>query len=110
MVYLASFTHTKARVTLLKMSKHEISVARQIGKIHFGTLKSLIKRYSEKKVRGNHTILFRVAHHFFKEIAPKSHTILQKYESGEHRRGPPKTRTAAVAIEIFRVTSPNPRQ
>ena len=42
--------------------------------------------WQKTKFRGT-TILFRVAHHFFREIASKSRTIFKKYYSSGHRSG-----------------------
>ena len=84
------YLHSKARITLLNVSKHEISVARQryrLGMTHFSTLKSFTRWHFDKKTKFRRTtILFRVAHHF-REIASKSHTIFKKYYSVGHRSG-----------------------
>ena len=101
-MYLSCFKHTRARITVLNVFKHEISVARQryrLGTTDFATLKSFTQWYFDKKTkfRGN-TVLFRIAHHFFREIASKSHTIYKKYYYPVDTDLVTATGTAAISI------------
>jgi len=103
MMCLSFFKHTRARITLINVFKHEISVARQryrLGTTHFATLKSFTQ-YFDKKQSSEETPSYSELHITFSERS------LQKVTQYSRNTTPVDTElvtaTGTAVISILRL-------